>query len=162
MKKLLLAALTPFVCTTVLHAQEYEEKTITITPAITGGYGGTVDGYDEGPFFGGNIRGEYFASDFYRITLTAGYLNLKLSQGENVPLYPVLLGVKRHFSEPFYIGTGLGITKVGKGGGTAFTYNFNLGFIIRQQFDLSLEIQSARGGLDDALVLAGLRLGYRF
>lgn len=161
MKKLLLAALSLFVCATVLHAQEYDEKTFTITPNIYGGIAGATQGSEEGTLIGGGLNGEYFASDFYRITLSASYLNYKIKDEDgSIGLIPVLVGVRRHFSEPFYVGTRIGFTKVTKGGGTAFTYGFNIGYIIQQKVDISLDIQSASKG-GEGLLLAGIRVGYR-
>ena len=161
MKKVIFSALLLLLCSSIVSAQEYDEKKFTIVPAIFGGVGGSTETNEDGTLFGGDIRGEYFASDFYRITLSAGYLRYTVKDnGGSSSIIPVLVGVKRHFSEPFYVATEFGIANLSNGVGIGFTYAVGLGFIVKSKVDLSLKFQNiSKDG--SKFLIGGLRVGYR-
>ncbi len=160
--KFFFSTLLLLVCYSVVSAQEYDEKTITIVPAVFGGVGGSTESSEDGTVFGGDIKAEYFASDFYRITLSAGYLRYTAkNNGGSLSIIPVLVGAKRHFSESFYFATDLGIGSFSDGGGIGFTYSAGLGFIVKSKVDISLKIQNTSKDGSNFLI-GGLRLGYRF
>ena len=160
MKKVIFCALLLLVCSSNVSAQEYDEKKFTIVPAIFGGIGGSTDANEDGTVFGGDIRAEYLASDIYRITLSAGYLRYTIKDnGGSSSIIPVLVGVKRHFSEAFYVGTEFGIANLSDGVGIGFSYAVSLGVIVKSKVDLGLKFETIRK--EGNLLIGGLRVGYR-
>jgi len=160
--KIFISTLLLLVCSSVVSAQEYDEKTITIVPAIFGGVGGSTESSEDGTVFGGDIKAEYLASELYRITLSAGYLRYTAkNNGGSLSIIPVLVGAKRNFTEWFYFATDLGIASISDGGGIGFTYSGGIGFIVKSKVDIGLKVQNTTKNGSNFLI-GGLRVGYRF
>ena len=114
--------------------------------------------------FGGDVQGEYVASEQLGVTLSAGYVKFAGKNGYTITgaLIPVLAGARIYFAEKFFASAQLGMSfSTESGGGSAFTYAPGFGYRASENFDLLLKYQAAtKSGATTSFL--GLRAAYNF
>ena len=109
--------------------------------------------------YGGDLQGEYAASEQVGITLSAGYIGYVGKSGFSIDgVIPVLAGARISFAENVYGSLQAGMSF--GSGGSAFTYAPGIGYKVSENFDVLLKYQAASKGGTSSFV--GLRAAYNF
>lgn len=159
MKKLIMALAIVLISTMCVKAQDKKSgKTTVISIAANVGIP-TSTGYSVA--FGGDIQGDFAATEGLKITVSGGYEDYSFKGGGSGYFIPLLAGAKFNLgSEKLYGHAQLGYG-FAKGGSGAFAYAPSIGYYVSPDFDLSLKyLAFSRSG--STLGSINLRAAYNF
>lgn len=115
---------------------------------------------------GGSAKAAFGIFEGGAVTLSAGYVTFsgkEIVAGFKAPstnLIPVKVGLRYNLGGSIYAEPQLGMTFIGNGGGSAFTYAAGVGTMINNQIDIGVRYEAfSKGGTSSFI---GARVAYNF